>query len=200
MLLCLLTAGCGPTRPPEVVDESIHQQDADNLINEPSEQIAPRPVQHGETQDVPDVYAGLLAHFNEWQGVPYRLGGLSKKGIDCSGFTQLTFARLFDLSLPRTTDAQVNTGQEIPRKQLMTGDLVFFKTGWQRQKHVGIYLQDQVFLHASTSRGVMLSRMDNPYWQKNFWKAVRPFTELQLAAQAVPNQNIPPENQLSGEL
>jgi len=203
IVFCLLSSGCRltPKPLPEVIESSISQEEdlSDTLSQTVTTQPEPALSQRQNTPELPDIYRVLLDHFNEWQGVPYQLGGLSKKGIDCSGFTQLTYARLFDFSLPRTTDAQSNTGHAISAKQLATGDLVFFRTGW-RQRHVGIYLQDQVFLHASTSRGVILSRMDNPYWQKHFWKAVRPTAELQLSAQAYPVTDPRSQSSLSGEL
>jgi lipoprotein Spr/probable lipoprotein NlpC len=114
----------------------------------------------------------LQAQYNSWQGVPYRLGGLSKKGIDCSGFVYLTFKEQFGLILPRTTETQVKRGTRVYIGQLQAGDLIFFKTGW-RTRHVGIYLSDGQFLHASTSKGVIISRLDNVYWKKKYWRSQR---------------------------
>ena len=109
----------------------------------------------------------------EWKSVNYRFGGLSKDGIDCSGFVYLTFRDKFDIELPRTTKQQLLSGQTIDdQADLKAGDLVFFKTGiWQR--HVGIYLEQKKFLHVSTRKGVIISRLDNPYWRKKYWQAVR---------------------------
>lgn len=118
------------------------------------------------------VHAELMAHYREWRGVPYRLGGQSKRGIDCSAFVQLAYRQRFGLNLPRTTARQATMGRQVKRKHLKTGDLVFFKTGL-RVRHVGIYLGQQRFLHASTSRGVMISRLGQRYWARHFWKAVR---------------------------
>ncbi|PHS23173.1 MAG: peptidase P60 [Methylophaga sp.] len=114
----------------------------------------------------------LQAQYNSWQGVPYRLGGLSKKGIDCSGFVYLTFKDQFGITLPRTTESQVKRGTRVYIGELQTGDLIFFKTAW-RTRHVGIYLSDGQFLHASTSKGVIISRLDNVYWKKKYWRAQR---------------------------
>ena len=72
------------------------------------------------------------------------------------------------MDLPRTTEQQSRMGQRINRQQLRPGDLVFFRNG----RHVGIYLEENKFLHASTTRGVMISNMDNSYWSRHFWKAV----------------------------
>lgn len=115
----------------------------------------------------------LYQQHKSWRGTPYRLGGNGRKGIDCSAFTQITFAELFQQQLPRTTRQQQYSGNQISRSELQPGDLVFFKTGF-KDRHVGIYIRSQEFLHASTSAGVTISRLDNPYWRKTYWKAIRP--------------------------
>ena len=114
----------------------------------------------------------LNQQYREWRSVRYHLGGLSKKGIDCSGFVYLTFRDKFGLSLPMTTEKQYSSSKKIKKGNLKAGDLVFFKTGF-KQKHVGIYLSGNKFLHASTSKGVMISNMGNPYWKKHFLNARR---------------------------
>jgi cell wall-associated NlpC family hydrolase len=113
-----------------------------------------------------------MGQHHEWHGTPYRYGGLSKHGVDCSGFVYLTFRNMFSISLPRSTEQQSNTGVHISQTQLHAGDLVFFRTGFSKT-HVGIYLDKRRFLHASTSKGVMISNMDNAYWRDKFWKAQR---------------------------
>lgn len=114
----------------------------------------------------------LYAQLTEWQGVPHHDGGMSKKGVDCSGFTYLTFRELFDVRLPRSTSQLAQTGSAVSMMQLQPGDLVFFKIT-MGVRHVGIYLEEQKFIHAAKSKGVMVSRLDNPYWQKHYWQARR---------------------------
>ena len=114
----------------------------------------------------------LLAQLSEWKGVPYQFGGLTKQGVDCSGFIYLTFAEEFGIRIPRTTQSQVLKGQVIDQADLVPGDLVFFMTGYN-QRHIGIYVGKKQFIHTSSSRGVMLSRLDNPYWQSAYWHARR---------------------------
>lgn len=114
----------------------------------------------------------LRKHYTSWKGTRYRYGGLSRKGIDCSGFTLLTFKKLFDKKLPRTVREQAKKGLKISKASLQPGDLVFFKTG-RVQKHVGIYLEDNLFMHASRSHGVIISKMDDKYWRKRYWQAKR---------------------------
>lgn len=114
----------------------------------------------------------LYDQFKEWQGVRYQLGGLSKRGIDCSGFVYITYKSRLGVRLPRTTKLQSKLGKEISQRHLKTGDLVFFKTG-KATRHVGIYLENNKFLHASLSQGVTISHLNNTYWKSNYWKSVR---------------------------
>lgn len=117
--------------------------------------------------------AQVHAIYRDWRGTPYRYGGESHNGVDCSGLIQLSFQRYFGLHLPRTTRAQAETGQPVARDALIAGDLVFFKTGLF-SRHGGIYLEDGRFLHASSSQGVIISSLDTPYWSSHYWMARRP--------------------------
>ena len=114
----------------------------------------------------------LYSQFDEWQGVRYQRGGLSQRGIDCSGFVHLTFKSKLGMHLPRTTRMQMMVGREIRKNDLKAGDLIFFKTG-PSSNHVGIYLEKNKFLHASEKKGVTISRLDHVYWQSNYWKSIR---------------------------
>ncbi|WP_394129141.1 C40 family peptidase [Shewanella maritima] len=116
--------------------------------------------------------ANLNAFYQHWQGTPYRLGGLDKRGMDCSGFVYLAHQSILGSYIPRTVEGQTDLGNKIDKSQLLVGDLVFFKTSW-RGRHVGIYMGNGQFMHVSTKRGVMMSRMDNVYWQPRFWFASR---------------------------
>lgn len=120
------------------------------------------------------VIANLNDQLQHWRGAPYRYGGMSRGGVDCSGFVLMTFRDKFDLQLPRETRMQAEIGTKIDKDDLLPGDLLFFKTGsGESGLHVGIYDTDNQFIHASTSRGVMRSSLDNVYWRKNFWQARR---------------------------
>lgn len=113
----------------------------------------------------------LLKSYHNWKGVKYRLGGDSRKGIDCSAFTR-RMAKEFSVHLPRTTAAQMRSGQKITKQQLKVGDLVFFKTSRQ-DRHVGIYIGDDQFIHASRKKGVITSSMNNTYWVTRYETSVR---------------------------
>ncbi len=119
-----------------------------------------------------DVKSRLMDQYASWKGVRYRLGGSTRKGIDCSAFVQRTFREQFGLELPRSTSEQQETGKSISRAQLRTGDLVLFRAG-STGRHVGIYLGNNQFVHASTSSGVTISSMDEPYWKKRYNEARR---------------------------
>ncbi len=130
------------------------------------------PQQAGKNNHPDKIKTQLYAQYNAWKGVRYQLGGFSKKGVDCSGFVSITFKEKFAIPLPRTTQQLAKQGFEIPRSQLKAGDLIFFKTS-PNVRHVGIYIENGKFLHASTSQGVMISTIHNTYWQKRYWKATR---------------------------
>lgn len=114
----------------------------------------------------------LRQAFSQWQGTPYRFGGNDKSGIDCSALVQRIYHESFNISLPRTTENQAEKGYLVYRDQLQVGDLVFFKTGW-RTRHVGIYIGRDEFIHASTSKGVIISSLNNVYWKPRYWQAKR---------------------------
>lgn len=110
--------------------------------------------------------------YANWKGVKYKYGGNSKRGIDCSAFTQKAYKSSFNIQIPRTTTLQAKIGKTIKKSQLKRGDLIFFKTGI-KSKHVGIYMEKGKFLHASSSKGVTFSRLDNTYFSKHYWKSKR---------------------------
>lgn len=114
----------------------------------------------------------LRAAERNWRGTPYRYGGTTRDGIDCSAFVQAVYGDVFGIDLPRATAEQVHEGKMINRRDLRPGDLVFFKTR-PRTRHVGIYLGEGEFAHASTSQGVMVSRLDDYYWRTRFWTSRR---------------------------
>lgn len=112
----------------------------------------------------------IVSFYKEWKGTRYRLGGTTKKGIDCSALVQRLYKEKFNTQLPRTTKAQAEQGEKIKDiNDLQVGDLVFFKIGWRNTRHVGVYLGNEKFLHASTTKGVMISNW-NEFWDKNFWQ------------------------------
>ncbi len=114
----------------------------------------------------------LLDHVDEWYGTRYKLGGTTKAGIDCSAFVQAVYVSAFALTLPRTAREQYKASRIISSTELKEGDLVFFNTRGG-VSHVGIYLQNNKFIHASTSQGVTVSDMYDPYYMRRFIGAGR---------------------------
>lgn len=109
-----------------------------------------------------------------WLGVPYLYGGESREGIDCSAFTRIIYAAAFGIVLPRRAAWQALTGYPVPREFLRPGDLVFFaEPGAPEIDHAGLYVGKGLFVNSTSSRGVVYSSLDNPWWSERFRKAVR---------------------------
>ena len=127
----------------------------------------------------------LLSFMDYWYGTPYHYGGNSRDGIDCSAFSFLLMSSVYGVSsLPRTSKEQYETSHHIRRDELQEGDLVFFHTLGKRRvvTHVGVYLRNNKFVHASVS-GVMISDMNDGYYDKHFVGAGRILDPSQTQAQ-----------------
>jgi cell wall-associated NlpC family hydrolase len=106
-------------------------------------------------------------------GVPYRLGGSTLKGLDCSAFVKRVF-EIFNVQLPRTAREQLHIGKKIGRGELEEGDVIFFKTRRANNTHVGIYIGNNEFVHASyRSKEVRVDNLDTPYFNQRFINGVR---------------------------
>lgn len=113
----------------------------------------------------------LYRFIDNWMGVPHRTGGMDKRGIDCSGFTSLLAKEVYKQQVPRVARKMA---EEVKRKyedELQEGDLVFFDFDGQKFSHVGVYLHNNKFVHASTSRGVIISNLKDPWYYKYFSRA-----------------------------
>lgn len=110
----------------------------------------------------------LLELMDKWWGTRYCIGGSTMNCIDCSAFTQVIMKEVYNVQLPRTAQEQFNIMQPIAIDELQEGDLVFFNTGGRGISHVGIYIQNYKFLHASTSQGVTITDLSDKYWNPKF--------------------------------
>lgn len=117
----------------------------------------------------------LYEAIEDWYGTPYKYGGCTKQGVDCSCFVGNVFKTVYGMSLKRSAhDIYENNCTLVSKDKLKEGDFVFFTNNNKRVSHVGIYLKDGMFAHSSTSRGVMISKLDNSYWKQHFFKGGRP--------------------------
>lgn len=115
----------------------------------------------------------LLDTVKPLYGTPYKASGTSKKGFDCSGFTSYVFDSL-GVQLPHSSAAQYELGEQVSRKDLQVGDLVFFNTNGRSVSHVGIYIGNNTFVHSESGKGVVKTKMNEPYyWNKRFVGAKR---------------------------
>jgi lipoprotein Spr len=116
----------------------------------------------------------LLQKIDEWWGTPYLYGGSSKRGVDCSYFTLDVMNAIYNTNLKRTAAEQYTQSEKIDWTDLKEGDLIFFKTDASRSiTHVGIYMTNNKFVHASTSQGVTIIDLSEPYWQKRLYSLGR---------------------------
>lgn len=132
-------------------------------------------ISHAKRVDLADSQAvreALYLQHRQWKDTEYALGGLSKKGIDCSGLVYVTYLEKLGIELPRTTELQSHIGKEVQRSELRAADLVFFKTG-PKLRHVGMYIENDTFLHVSKKEGVTISTLSDYYWGKKYWHSRR---------------------------
>lgn len=125
-----------------------------------------------ETAGNPATADRLWQVFERYEGTPYRYGGTSASGFDCSGFIATAFDEALGRQLPRTTSQMLSAGDAVPRDQLRAGDLVFFRIKGKDQ-HAGIYMGGDSFIHSSTSVGVTHSSLNGYYWRDRFSQARR---------------------------
>ena len=116
----------------------------------------------------------LINFVNQWLDTPYKYGGMSKSGVDCSGFSSIVMREVYDIILPRTAEEQYNSGEKIWDSWLSTGDLVFFKNfRGHGIDHVGIFLGNNQFAHATESNGVIVSDLNENYYRNQYVGACR---------------------------
>ena len=126
----------------------------------------------------------LLRTVTDWIGTPYSFGSSSRRGTDCSGFVSRVFHEVYGVTLQRSSRSMFGTTQRVAKAEMRTGDLVFFRRGHGPIYHVGIYLKNGKFAHSACNGGVMVSSLNQPYYQHNFYAAGRVPAVAAAAARA----------------
>jgi len=129
----------------------------------------------------------LFQFVYDWVGTPYHFGGSSKKGIDCSGFTKELYSKVFNLTIKRNSRDIFSMVSPVRKDDLQEGDLVFFKIHSRSISHIGIYLGNNRFAHASL-RGVAINSLDEAYWTRYFYKGGRVLEAFKKELAATPEE------------
>ncbi len=160
-------------------DIDSEENDADDIPEEHNKVdlsgVSSRILSNNESNKFSTVKEKMLMEIIRYLNTPYKYGGTTKKGIDCSAFTQAVFSHAIDFQLLRTARAQFTQGIEIDNKEdLKFGDLIFFNTRRRvKPGHVGIYIGDNLFAHASSKNGVIVSSLEHNYYSTRFMGARR---------------------------
>ncbi|MBA3899069.1 MAG: C40 family peptidase [Bacteroidetes bacterium] len=115
----------------------------------------------------------LYEFIEDWKDTPYKYGGKSKTGVDCSNFATLMYDEVFKLGISGSCSNLYQLCKPIDKSELKEGDLLFFKIDKDRISHVGVYLHNNKFVHATTKKGVMINDLDETYYKKYFFNAAR---------------------------
>ena len=140
------------------------------------QELAHASVRLGIDIEMKDNHA-LYVESSNWLGVPYRSGGTTKRGVDCSGLTSNIYKNVYSKDLERNSEDQRKKDcRKVKKGKLREGDLVFFHNGRKKKRatHVGIYLKDRKFIHASASQGVIISTLEEDYWKQHWLNGGRP--------------------------
>ena len=162
------------TKPPETTQGSVEIQNATML------QLKYAVAMDATVEMLTNI--PLLEVIDKWWGTKYCMGGSTDNCIDCSAFTQVLMRDVYQQNLPRTAEEQFNSSEHVELEDLKEGDLVFFNTGGKDISHVGVYLLNNKFVHASTSGGVMISDLNDTYWQPKYRGAGRMVASSKLTS------------------
>lgn len=158
----------------EEEDFIISQLYADELVDEkpfkPVVRESQRTRNTSVTLGVDIENAKLRTAIESWYGTPYLYGGCTKEGVDCSCFVGNIYKSVYGITLKRTANDIYLQSTAVSQNKLKEGDLVFFTNSNSKVSHVGIYLRDDMFVHSSTSHGVIISKLTDSYWSKHFYK------------------------------
>jgi hypothetical protein len=166
LLLALLLVTCSCRHKKDLVKGDVKKNDVKSGIG--------NPVREKLGLSEKEIRESKLYRFvNEWYGVPYKYGGCQKSGVDCSCFTNNLYEQVYGHKTARTAGEIFRNCDKVSMGKIRQGDLLFFIINGKSVSHVGVYLRDNKFVHASTSKGVIISDLDEPYYKKYFHSAGR---------------------------
>lgn len=172
LTLGLLAGGCHSSRkeavkPVEIKEHKVPEVKKDNKQSEKK--------RSGKKSKKESLAPKVVAEARKWLGTKYKYGGHSRSGTDCSGMTMQIFEDIAGIKLPRDSRSQQAFVEPLKRDDLAPGDLVFFasKVGGSRVGHVGIYISKGDFIHASTSKGVIISNLGETYYDRHYHSSGR---------------------------
>jgi len=189
-VLALLIVACGPSSPrfgnggkekssAETKTGTRFSREAEEERREDDKKPDPKVVEHVVTGSrdfrkeknkaiTPLDQSKIMRSISRYMGVPYLHGGAGSNGMDCSGYAMVVYKESVGRLLPRSAHEQLKAGTPVRFEELMFGDLVFFNTTGSSGSHVGIYLGDDLFAHASVSLGVTISSLESSYYKKRY--------------------------------
>jgi lipoprotein Spr len=165
LLIALADTSCRSHKDLAVND---HETNASKKKNVQEKYAALLSVDASKIDNIP-----LYSFIDEWYGVPYKYGGKNKNGIDCSNFTCTLYSSVYKKTISGTSSSLYEQCKTVSKKELEEGDLVFFKIDGDKISHIGVYLQNNKFVHATTKKGVMIDDLDEAYYRKYYYKAGR---------------------------
>ena len=170
--LILSAVGCGGMKPNPIYHSGKSETPTPKRVNDPGRTNKSTLLSAGRIRSTNKVL--MLKSINSYKGVPYLWAGDTRRGMDCSGFTMKVFQESSNYTLPHNAAAQYKLGFKVNQRQLKLGDLVFFRDIESKGiSHVGIYVGDDMFAHASLSKGVVYSSMKEDYYRKRYVSARR---------------------------
>lgn len=146
----------------QAMTEDDHRVSTEKMKSEINKMENPRSGNTATTRDK------LMEIILSYMGTPYKIGGTDHSGMDCSGFSMVVFDSVFRVELPHSAKQQATLGDDVTMSDLSIGDLIFFKTIGHRISHVGIYLGDDLFAHASVTQGVTISSLESTYYKHRY--------------------------------
>ncbi|HGO5823290.1 TPA: NlpC/P60 family protein [Mannheimia haemolytica] len=160
--LAVASLSSKPATPSQIIASKAERLSKSSLLTNRPHNTAQLEHTSGNSSRISSVY-------RNWAGTRYRMGGTTKAGIDCSAFVREVMDKAFSKDMPRSTAEQRHVGHSISKSDLRPGDLVFFR----KNNHVGVYIGNGKFVHASSSRGVTTSSLSESYWSRNYTQSRR---------------------------